>query len=120
MGVVNRGAASAGPGSRREWYNGAKEDPMPLRDHFRPPVSKKSSWEGFHGGWPMVIVQQLRKLLPPGFTAEPRVRLGTAMEIDVGALDSGVEPVRPYERNGNGGVATAAWSVAEPVVAVET
>jgi hypothetical protein len=54
---------------------------MPLRDHFRPPVSKKSSWEGFHGGWPMVIVQQLRKQLPPGFVAEPRVHLGT-LETD--------------------------------------
>ena len=32
---------------------------MPLRDHFRPPVSKRSSWEGFHGGWPMRIVEEL-------------------------------------------------------------
>ena len=32
---------------------------MPLRDHFRPPVTKRSSWEGFHGGWPSIIVQQL-------------------------------------------------------------
>ena len=36
---------------------------MPLRDHFRPPVSKKSSWEGFHAMWPTCIVQQLRTLL---------------------------------------------------------
>lgn len=26
---------------------------MPLRDHFRPPVPKRSLWEGFHGGWPI-------------------------------------------------------------------
>jgi hypothetical protein len=32
---------------------------MPLRDHFHPPVSKRSSWEGFHGGWPMQIVREL-------------------------------------------------------------
>jgi hypothetical protein len=50
---------------------------MPLRDHFRPPVSKKSSWEGFHGMWPASIVRQLRQQLPPGFVAEPRVHLGT-------------------------------------------
>jgi len=37
---------------------------MPLRDHFRPPVSKQASWEGFHGMWPASIVQQLRKPLP--------------------------------------------------------
>ena len=46
---------------------------MPLRDHFRPPVSKRSSWEGFHGGWPMRIVEELAPRLPNGFVAEPRV-----------------------------------------------
>ncbi len=94
---------------------------MPLRDHFRPPVSKKSSWEGFHGGWPMVIVQHLRKLLPPGFIAEPRVRLGTQMEIDVGALETDDVPrLQPSSGNGNGGVAVASWTVTAPVVSVET
>ena len=48
---------------------------MPLRDHFRPPVSKRSSWEGFHGGWPMRIVEELAARLPDGFVAEPRVHL---------------------------------------------
>ena len=65
---------------------------MPLRDHFRPPVSKQASWEGFHGMWPASIVQQLRKRLPPGYVAEPRVHLGTLMEIDVGALESHETP----------------------------
>lgn len=32
---------------------------MPLRDHFRPPVENRHSWDELHGGWPMVIVQQL-------------------------------------------------------------
>lgn len=49
---------------------------MPLRDHFRPPISSRSSWEGFHGGWPMAIVQRLAPLLPADFTAGPRVHLG--------------------------------------------
>src|SRR5271165_3886871 len=48
---------------------------MPPRDHFRPPVSKRSSWEGFHGGWPMRIVEELAPRLPDGFVAEPRVHL---------------------------------------------
>ena len=56
---------------------------MPLRDHFRPPIAKHSSWEGFHGGWPMVMVQQLAPQLPKGYVAEPRVHLGTFFEIDV-------------------------------------
>jgi hypothetical protein len=49
---------------------------MPLRDHFRPPVSKRSSWEGFHGCWPMRIIEDLAPRLPDGFVAEPRVHLG--------------------------------------------
>jgi hypothetical protein len=94
-----------------------KEVGMPLRDHFRPPVSKKTSWEGFHGMWPASIVQQLRKQLPPGYVAEPRVHLGTLMEIDVGALES-----HPVARTApaNGSAVTAAWSAMAPVVAVDT
>lgn len=60
---------------------------MPLRDHFHPPVSKRSSWEGFHGGWPMRIVEELAPRLPVGFVAEPRVHLGNYYEIDVCAFD---------------------------------
>src|SRR3954452_20208311 len=94
---------------------------MPLRDHFRPPVSKKSSWEGFHAMWPTCIVQQLRMRLPPGFVAEPRVHLGTLMEIDVGALESDDAPRRGASSgNGNGGTATATWPHSLPAVAVET
>jgi hypothetical protein len=92
---------------------------MPLRDHFRPPVSKKASWEGFHGMWPASIVQQLRKQLPPGYVAEPRVHLGTLMEIYVGALES-AEVARTGAANGDGSATTAAWTATAPVVAVET
>lgn len=60
---------------------------MPLRDHFHPPVSKRSSWEGFHGGWPMQMVAQLLPQLPDGFVAEPRVHLGSYYEIDVSAFE---------------------------------
>ena len=42
---------------------------MPLRDHFRPPIDNLASWEGFHGQWPAVIVQHLRKQLPAGYVA---------------------------------------------------
>ena len=56
---------------------------MPLRDHFRPPVSKHSSWEGFHGFWPAAMVQQLANQLPKGYVAEPRVHLGSLYDIDI-------------------------------------
>ncbi len=82
---------------------------MPLRDHFRPPISSRSSWEGFHGGWPMAIVQRLSQLLPDDFTAEPRVHLGTYFEIDVCAYEDD-EPKQPGFTTGedSGGVATDA------------
>jgi len=92
---------------------------MPLRDHFRPPVSKKSSWEGFHGMWPASIVHQLRKQLPLGYVAEPRVHLGALMEIDVATLESD-QPARTEVPSSNGGAATALWTATAPVVAVET
>jgi hypothetical protein len=64
---------------------------MPLRDHFRPPISAQASWEGFHGMWPATMVEQLSRTLPPEFTAEPRVHLGSFIEFDVGAHEQ-VEP----------------------------
>ena len=92
---------------------------MPLRDHFHPPVSKTASWEGFHGMWPASIVRQLRKQLPPGYVAEPRVHLGTLMEIDVGALATH-EVARTGRSNGSGTAVTTAWTATAPAVAVET
>ena len=37
---------------------------MPLRDHFRPPLDDETQWEGLHGGWPMMIVSHLTRVLP--------------------------------------------------------
>ena len=67
---------------------------MPLRDHFRPPVESKHSWDELHGGWPMMIVQQLFPILPKGYVAAPGVHLGAAFEIDVSAYE-GDEPPKP-------------------------
>lgn len=94
---------------------------MPLRDHFRPPANKRGSWEGLHGGWPMVIVQQLRKTLPPGFIATPSVRLGAFYEIDVATYESDDAPASASwnPRNGADGRATAHWNTIEPSVAIE-
>jgi hypothetical protein len=93
---------------------------MPLRDHFRPPLSNVASWEGFHGGWPMVIVQQLRKRLPSGYVAEPRVHSGSQVEIDVAAFEKIEPPSLFSSAEGNGGVATATWAPPQPTVSVET
>ena len=70
---------------------------MPLRDHFRPPVEKRHSWDELHGGWPMVIVQQLYHRLPPGFVAAPNVHLGTNFEIDVSAYECDDRTARAWD-----------------------
>jgi len=91
---------------------------MPLRDHFRPPLDHAHSWEELHGGWPMVIVQQLRKQLPPGYEAAPRVHSGSQVEIDVAAFE---KTDRPPSKTANGhGAATTVWAPPQPNVAVET
>ncbi|MSR58517.1 MAG: DUF4058 family protein [Planctomycetaceae bacterium] len=93
---------------------------MPLRDRFRPPVWARSSWEGFHGGWPMAIVQQIAPLLPNDFTAEPRVHLGSYFEIDVCAYENELPRAAwPSPANGSGVMATATWAPPEPTLIVD-
>src|SRR5690349_4428836 len=92
---------------------------MPLRDHFHPPTSKAASWEGFHGQWPAVIVQQLRKQLPPGYVAEPSIHTPSQVIIVVATSERDDAPPSGTAE-GNGGAATAAWAPATPSVAVET
>jgi len=93
---------------------------MPLRDHFRPPVSKHSSWEGFHGFWPAAMVQNLVDQLPKGYVAEPRVHLGSFYEIDVCTFENeGAEPSSSPDRDANGGVATATDAPPAPSLAVD-
>ena len=60
---------------------------MPLRDHFRPPLDDRTAWEGFHGGWPAVLVQHLNRHLPVRYVAAPRVHSGTQLEFDLATDD---------------------------------
>jgi hypothetical protein len=92
---------------------------MPLRDHFRPPLSKRTSWEGLYGGWPMVIVQHLATTLPERYIAEPRVHLGSQVEIDVAAFDGMSGEGREFETL-HASVGPTAWAPAAPTLAVET
>jgi len=90
---------------------------MPLRDHFRPPLSNRHSWEGFHGGWPAMIVIGLNPNLPQRYAAEPRVHLGASFKVDVSTDD-----VDEFESIGSGagegGVATATWAPPRPTFQV--
>jgi hypothetical protein len=94
---------------------------MPLRDHFRPPVSKRASWEGFHSLWPGVMVQMLADHLPDGYVAEPRVQLGSFYEIDICELEKyedGESVVRSADGS-NGGVATAPQVPPAPTLTID-
>jgi hypothetical protein len=95
---------------------------MPLLDHFRPPIWNRSSWQGLHGGWPMVIVQQMQSLLPDGFVAEPRVNLGSHFEIDVCTFEEEHPSEQPEKAPQSQSVTQSAtrYAVAEPTLATET
>ena len=94
---------------------------MPLRDHFRSPLADSRSWDGLHGGWPMMIVAGLDGKLPGRYVAEPRVHLGSSFEVDVATYDQDpIEPASAVETGGGGGVATAIWAPPLPTLAVAT
>src|SRR5439155_21156218 len=92
---------------------------MPLRDHFRPPVEKKHSWDALHAMWPAEIVRQLFPILPEGYVAAPGVHLGTFFEIGV-SVDDADRPAEHTEETGaaSGGVATLAPPT--PTLTMET
>src|SRR5262249_49484017 len=88
---------------------------MPLRDHFHAPLDDETTWEPFHGGWPMVIAQHLNRILPSRYVAGPRVHRGAQIEIDVAAYERD-EPGETAADAGNG----TAYAPSQPTVAVET
>ncbi len=93
---------------------------MPLRDHFRPPVEDRHSWDELHGMWPGEIVRQLFPILPQGYVAAPRVHLGTAFKIDVSTYQEAAPVRREGPHDGGGGVAVAAWAPPKPTLTLET
>ncbi len=93
---------------------------MPLRDHFRPPMDSTDSCEELHGGWPMVIVQQLHQKLPPGYVAAPRVHAGSQVEIDVAAFEKDDAGTITGTSAGNAGTATVMWAAPAASLAIET
>jgi hypothetical protein len=93
---------------------------MPLRDHFRPPLADRRSWDELHGGWPMMIVIGLNRRLPDRYVAVPQVHHGSSFEVDVATYDQGeADPSSSGARDG-GGVATAIWAPPQPTLAVRT
>jgi hypothetical protein len=95
---------------------------MPLRDHFHSPVDDLTSWESFHAGWPMTIVQGLFRKLPRRYVAAPRAHSGAFVEIDVATFEKDDPDFLSEEAaSGNGGgVATTVWAPPRPTLTVAT
>jgi hypothetical protein len=91
---------------------------MPLRDHFHPPLSRTSSYQEVHGGWPMVVVQQLGRVLPSNYVAGPHVHVGAQIEVDIGAFEHG--STLDTSRYEQGGVATEVYAPLQPSLEVQT
>jgi hypothetical protein len=103
-------------------YDQVEEDSaMPLRDHFHSPLDDLTSWEGFHGQWPAMIVLALQRRLPRRYVAAPRAHSGSSVEIDVATYEKDTpDSLFSDAGNGNGGVATAVWAPARPTLALAT
>jgi hypothetical protein len=91
---------------------------MPLRDHFRSPLDDVHSWDELHGGWPMMIVQDLVEILPEPYFAAPGVHLGTLYEVDIGTYR------RPMAESDNanrakGEAAIATYAPPKPTLTLE-
>jgi hypothetical protein len=91
---------------------------MRLRDHFRSPPADRRPWDGLHGAWPTIIVIGLNRNLPERYVAEPRIHLGSSIEIDVATYEEGkANSPATSERGNGGGVATAVWAPPNPTLA---
>ena len=89
---------------------------MPLRDHFRPPLTHRASWEELHGLWPGIIAVRLNELLPPEFRCGLKVHLGTRVELDVGAFEFENGHANGDEFRPAGGLA---WEAATPTLLLD-
>ena len=90
---------------------------MPLRDHFRPPVSNMASWEELHGAWPTTIAYRLNSVLPPEYRSGVKIHLGNAVEIDVAAFEW--ENSNHFE-NGTHSDTALAWQPASPTLLLDS
>jgi Protein of unknown function (DUF4058) len=83
---------------------------MPLLDHFHPPLYPGRPWESFHSRWANSIADALNRLLPPRYTAEVQMHLGTQVEADVAEWERSSLAVAEAGNGSAGGVAVKSWT----------
>ncbi len=68
-----------------------------------------------------MIVIGLNRNLPQRYVAEPRVHLGSSIEVDVATFEEDeLDPTHAGANDNGGGTATAIWSPPRPTLAVPT
>jgi hypothetical protein len=88
---------------------------VPLRDHFRPPLSNDTPWSVFHGNWATKIVDRLNgERLSEKYKAQAGRHFGAQVEADVATLERSERGSLFEGLNGNGGVATATQVYSPP------
>src|SRR5438067_377845 len=93
--------------------------PMPLHDHFRPPLAAEYPFDSFHSAWANVIAFNLNDdLLPEQYHASPHMHIGPRIEIDVATLERASPPA--HVNGPAGGVATLPSCVWTPTQASAT
>ena len=68
----------------------------------------------------MMIVNALGQRLPRRYVAEPRVHLGSSIEIDVATYEEDDADHAVAGERDDGGVATAVWAPPRPILAIAT
>ena len=97
-----------------EGFATTRGPPMPLLDHFNPPLNRTHPRRSFHGAWAAAMARLLnRDVLPPGSYAVPLVDRDGPIEIDMAALR---EQGAPLPASGAAGPQT--WVAPAPVLAV--
>jgi hypothetical protein len=75
---------------------------MPLRDHFRPPLSEFRDWRGFLTTWAVILTAHLnRHILPSRYFAESKTRLPDFGDVpateDTPAANAVMDAILPDE-----------------------
>src|SRR5437016_4867661 len=65
----------------------SRNAPMPILDHFHPPLSIRRNSDSFHTTWTVCLGDALTALLPESYLVEVQTQVGAAGEIDVATFD---------------------------------
>lgn len=80
-----------------------------LLDHFHPPISRRRSWEGFHGLWAAALVEKLnRDVLGEEYYADMQVHIGSQVEVDIATLEE--LPLGPTQTGATTAALERTWS----------